>query len=180
MPQPPVPVDWPARYVPAAGDFNTNITQAFGFLQSPPVFRAIQLTVQSVPGSTWTPVTLDTVLEDTYSGWNATSNHYVAQCAGQYELTWAAQLNGGAGAAGATGYYLSANGVTTGPWEWGRAEAGHAPFAWQGYGLVYMSAGDWVQPLVWHNNSSAVNTNVGSGTAAAWMSSGLEIAWISE
>lgn len=176
---PPVPADWPADFQPAAADFNTGITQAFAFLQAPPTFRGIQMTAQSIPSSTWTVVNLDTIQEDPYSGWSAANHYWVAPVAGQYECTWAPQLNGATGFPGIAGFYTSNSGVVSGPWQCGRSEAEFGDYSWQGHLHAYLAAGDWVQPLVWHNDTSAVSTFVGTGTQY-WLCSGLEICWVSE
>jgi len=65
-----------AGYGPYASDFNTWIYQTFSFFQNKVVLRVSQTTTAtSLPDSgAVTTIAYDTVLEDPYSGWNASTH----------------------------------------------------------------------------------------------------------
>ena len=91
----PVPKDWTARYDPGVADFNTYIRDTFNYLTSPPKLRVKQNAVQSgIANITWTTVVMQSVTEDTYSGWvTGVQNHYTVQQPGMYSISlliWAA------------------------------------------------------------------------------------------
>jgi hypothetical protein len=66
---PPAPYNWTAGYDPQPADLNTYIRDTFKFLSNKMVFRAWQSSVQSIANATVAPLHLDTIVEDTYSGW---------------------------------------------------------------------------------------------------------------
>lgn len=98
MPQPLVPAvpQIPAGYDPFQADFNAWVTTPFSFLASPAVFRG-QMQGAGTAASGWRLVPLDTVLEDPWGGWSATTTANQpafswlcpAGCSGWYEVSLA-------------------------------------------------------------------------------------------
>jgi hypothetical protein len=94
MPQPAPPVPQiPAGWYPNQADFDTWITHPISFLSQPANFRAQHQAAKALSGFTLIPC--DTILEDPYSGWSATSTGSQpafswlcpAGCSGWYEAT---------------------------------------------------------------------------------------------
>ena len=81
---PSIPV-FPAGFSPQAPDMDNWIQDSFGFLTAQVVFRAEQHTTQTLNG--FTPISYDTILEDPWSGWNASSFVWLAPFSGWYEVT---------------------------------------------------------------------------------------------
>lgn len=68
-----------------ASTFEPLLLSQANFLLNPPLFVAYQTTPQGgVANASWTPITLDTIVLDTYAGWNAGAAAYVAQVPGVY------------------------------------------------------------------------------------------------
>ena len=82
---PPLIPVFPAGYGPLPSDFDTWVQASFGFLTAQVVFRAEMRTTQTLNG--FTPILYDTILEDPYSGWNASSHVWTAPFSGWYEVT---------------------------------------------------------------------------------------------
>lgn len=90
MPNLPVPVPG----TQASGNFltsalwNAQVRDAVNFLTGPPVFYGYQTAVQSLVAATFTAVTIDTEVVDTYGGHSTTvsTSRYVCQLAGVYEV----------------------------------------------------------------------------------------------
>lgn len=91
---PPVPFNWTAGFFPQYTDFNTDIRDAFTFLTKKTVFRARQSTVQSIANNSITALNLQTVTEDTYSGWNSGTFTYTVQETGLYQISGCYYSNG--------------------------------------------------------------------------------------
>lgn len=181
---PPRPGYWAAGFFPQATDFNTHINNDITFLTKKTVFRAWQQVVQSIPGtSTSTVLTLDTVIEDTYSGWTSgASNKYTAQVDGWYLVIVTYFSNGGSGAGNACSAFINVN---DGPFIVNQAIGGqkYPIAATTGWAVqlampLYLSAavGGSVQPMAWQNTGSPLNT-FSSGITQA---SSMEIIWVSE
>ncbi len=177
---PPVVKDWPARYTPTATDFNTYIRDTFNFLSTPPVFRSVQTTQQSIGTSTsvgWVVCQLNSVLEDTYSGWTSgTANKYTAQVPGRYALTFNLWAQPPLLGLMRVGFQYNINGTTVGPYELCRGNAGLTLWSWGCYAEIYLAAGDWVQPVIYNEYTAAINTYV----ATVGEQSSFEAVWVSE
>jgi hypothetical protein len=85
-PPPPVP-DFPAGYGPYATDFDSWVQAPFGFLTNNVVFRAERHASQTLTASTNVTIEYDTILEDPFGGWNATSYWWLAPYTGWYLVT---------------------------------------------------------------------------------------------
>ena len=115
QPDPVIPV-FPAGYAPVQADFATWVTDPFSFLTSKVMFRGQLQAAQSLSAGD-TLLHLDTIAEDPYSGWSATSTGAQpawswlcpAGCSGWYEITMSA-LTGSQSTASQTGALLYVNG----------------------------------------------------------------------
>lgn len=88
---PSVPV-FPAGYGPLPADMNNWIQAPFTFLTSKVVFRAENHATTTLTGGTFVKIPFNTILEDPYSGWNATSHVWDCPdgCSGLYEVSMTA------------------------------------------------------------------------------------------
>ncbi|HZP55027.1 hypothetical protein [Actinocrinis sp.] len=68
------------------GAYLNSLRDALNFLINVPIVTAGQASVQSIPNTTWTSLTLDTTVVDSYGGHSNTTNNsrYTAQVAGWY------------------------------------------------------------------------------------------------
>ena len=95
QPYPPPPLAvFPAGHGPQQADFGDWVQNSFGYLAGLSVFRAQQQTGQSLPSGTFTPVSFDTILEDSFGGWSATpgdsqpANSWLAPFTGWFRVTF--------------------------------------------------------------------------------------------
>jgi hypothetical protein len=172
---PPEAKDWLAAYSPQVTDFNTYIRDTFDFLASPPAFRAVATVGTSVPSNLWTGIEVDSVLEDTYSGWQSPgsgANNYQAQVPGWYAITWTVFAPVPSGSVAKAGLQFDVAGVTAGPFDLSQSEGGSfSPWGWDCYDEIHLSTGDSVQPFFNQLTAGTISTVAGSS---------LEIVWISE
>ena len=173
----PQPDNWTAGQFPQAADFNKNIRDAFNFLSAKTVFSARQTVAQSIPNAAITVLTLDTLIEDTYSGWTSgASNKYTAQQDGLYMITCCYYTTGGNGAGAVAAAFLQLNGGST----YYEGEQ-HAIATIAGWGtsvswLVPLRGGaDYIQPCAYQSSGAALNTAV----TALGSESSMEIEWAS-
>lgn len=173
----PQPVTWKGAQFPTATDFNAQIRDAFNYLNAKTVFSARQTVAQSIANSSLTVLTLDTVIEDTYSGWTSgASNKYTAQQDGLYMITCCYYTTGGNGAGAVAAAFIQLNGGTT----YYEGEQ-HAISTIAGWGtsvswLVPLRGGaDYVQPVAFQTSGAALNTAV----TALGSESSMEIEWAS-
>jgi hypothetical protein len=157
-----LPVPIPASEVP--GNFitgalwNANVYNGLTFLLNPPVFVGYQSTVQSIPNSTWTALSLDTTTVDSYGGHSNVTNNsrYTAQVAGWYTVCGvyaptgnstsfrAAKINVNGTAILGTAAYLGAMG----------AEMGIVTPTKD----VYLNAGDYVEVCAYQGSGGSLST----------------------
>lgn len=91
---PPTP-QIPAGYAPFQADFTTWVTTPLTFLSTKTMFRGQLQGTEALGALAFTKAQLDTVLEDPYGGWSATSTGSQAAyswlcpagCSGWYEVT---------------------------------------------------------------------------------------------
>lgn len=167
--------DWVARYDPQPADFNTYIRDTFNFLSGPPRLRVVANAVQSgIAANTWTIIQLQSVSEDTYSGWTSgASNHYTAQVPGIYGVTFLTQAALAVGQSARVGLQYQINGSIIGPFEFDQSTAGGNPWGWACYDEVYLNTGDIVYPMFDQESSGSVSTSTGNPSS-------LEVVWLSE
>lgn len=167
--------DWVARYDPSAADFNTYIRDTVNALSGPPRLRAVQNAIQSgIATNTWTTVVLQSVTEDSATGWTSgTNNYYAAQLGGQYGITFSACLAIPASQVARLGLQYQVNGTLAGPFEFDQSVSGANPWNWNCYDEVYLGAGDRVYPQVFQENATSVSSSL-------TYPSSLEIVWLSE
>jgi hypothetical protein len=175
---PAVPV-FPAGYCPQQADFSTWWYQVAGFLQNKVVARVSQATTAtSLPSSgAVTVIGFDTVAEDPYSGWNATSHEWAppAGYSGWYQVTLTVRT------APMTGVDLytymvqtSSGGQTPAVGVQGASNVGAGA---SGTWTVYLTGGqDAVQGAAGlEHASAAVSTSLTAGQQST-----MEIVWLSQ
>lgn len=171
----PRPPYWLAGSIPQPTDFNNHINNDITFLSKRPVFRAYQSLVQSIPGTaTSTILTLDIVLEDTYSGWTSgASNKYTSQVDGFYLVVATYVSSGGSGAGNMCSCFLNISYGPVIPGPTGGQKypiASTSPWSVQVVTPVYMNAGNGlVQPMAWQNTGGSLNTVVGGASVGSAM-----------
>jgi hypothetical protein len=172
----PQPITWTAGQAPQAADFNTNIRDAFNFTSSKTVFAARQTAAQSIPNNATAVLTLDTVIEDTYSGWTSgAGNKYTAQADGLYLVTCRYCSTGGNGAGAVAAAFIRLNGTDAAEGEQ-HAIASMTNWATCVAWLVSLRSGtDFVQPAAFQTSGAALNTVASS----LGNSSHMEVQWIS-
>lgn len=176
MPQPvPAVPQIPAGWQPVQADFTAWVTNPFSFLAQPACFRG-QLQAAK-PLSGWTLAQLDTVLEDPYSGWSATSTGSQpafswlcpAGCGGWYDATVSGFTLNQAASTDQCAAALYLNGAV---WQYGSddwAVNGNDSGS-SGAVQVPLLPGDYVQLYIF--STAAVNTPAVAGQYPA-----LELAW---
>lgn len=178
---PPVVNDWAARATLDAASLNLYVRDAFTFLQHKPIMRAVQVTSEdltlSLSGPSWGRVIMDTVREDTYSGFSTSTGYYTAQVPGWYSAEAVAAVAAPLGNDGACGFYLTIDGQSIGPVECGHSTAEFNPWYWQGSIEIYLNAGDSVQPAFWSGGSVDMSTYAGTGDENR---SSFSMIWMSE
>jgi len=174
MPQPvPAIPQVPAGWSPVVADFSAWVTNPFSFLAQPPVFRAELHAAQALTGGAYNLVNLDTVLEDPYSGWSASTHTWTcpAGCSGTYEATLSGFTANQATTTGQCAAVLALNGIV---WQYGSDDwaVSGGDSGTSGSCPVPLVTGDAVQ--LWLFSSASVST---PGTAGQYPS--IELAWIS-
>lgn len=169
----------PAGWYPDQADFNAWVTTPFSFLAGATLFRG-QMQGAGTAASGWRLVPVDTVLEDPWSGWSATSTGSQpafswlcpAGCSGWYEVSLAGLCNGQAASADQVGVavYLDGSLWQEGPVQWADESntggvSGAVPVPLQG-------GSDYVQMYVYTTASVALPASAGRYPY-------LEISWIS-
>jgi hypothetical protein len=140
--------------------------------QNPPDFIGLQgSAVQSIGNATWTALTLDTNVFDSYSGHSTSSNtsRYVCQAAGWY--TCAGVYVAAANSTANRGARLQVNGTAV----QGSAAFVQAAGTGNASGVttptrdVYLNAGDYLELAAWQGSGAALNTAIFSDvTTALW------------
>ncbi|MDH6108857.1 hypothetical protein P3T36_002988 [Kitasatospora sp. MAP12-15] len=162
-----LPIPIPASAVP--GQFitgalwNANVFNGLTYLLNPPIFVGTQAVSQALPNSSWTPISFDTTVIDTYSGHSNTVNpsRYTAQVAGWYTICGnfvtvpnntsirAAQIQvNGNPIPGMSNYSIALNGFET--------SALTAPRD------VYLNVNDYVELSGWQGSGAALGGATGT------------------
>lgn len=175
MPQPvPAVPGIPAGTFPVQADFTTWVTNPFSFLAQPVVFRAHRAAAQALTGGAYNVLQLDTVDEDPYGGWNASTHAWTcpAGCAGWYEAALTSlTASQGAGTSNQLVTGLALNGAlwSVGSDDWAPASAAGGS---NGTVQVPLLPGDAVQ--VWVFTTQSVSTTTTAGQLPS-----MELAWLS-
>ena len=183
MPQPIVPAipGIPAGYAPVQADMDAWVTTPFSFLASPAAFRGELHAATAWGAGAFTLAPLDTITEDAWGGWSATSTGSQpafswlapAGCSGLYEVSLTAWATSpGASVTDQLQACLSVDGVL-----YAQASAGWGPPSATGGSCAsvqvpLLGGVDYVQMLVYSAAASA-----GAATAGRFPS--MEIAWVS-
>ena len=165
---PPLIPVFPAGFAPQASDMNNWIQDSFGFLTAQVVFRAEMRTTQVLNG--FTPILYDTVLEDPYSGWNASSHVWTAPFSGWYEVTLNHSI---ATATVITEAVPEISGTT---YEMSEVSCTSSTEGGTGASLLASMVGgiDFVQGVAW--TSASVSIDVSSAGRVPW----IEVTFISQ
>lgn len=85
---PPTPYQWQVGDIGSAALLNAQLYNGLTFLEGPPDFVGVQTVVQSLATSTWTAISLDSTVVDTYGGHSNTTNNnrYTCQQPGWYTV----------------------------------------------------------------------------------------------
>jgi hypothetical protein len=159
LPPPGAGYTWTAGQIPTAAQLNANLRDYLAFLSNPPLFVADQTSAQSIPNTTFTPLTLATPATDTFTGWSSsTPSRYTCQAAGWYSPGGVVGY-----AANATGFRIAVlriNGstyVTDNQAEVGAAASGgtYVPISDR---PIYLNANDYVELIAYHSAGAALNT----------------------
>lgn len=158
---PPLIPVFPAGYGPLPADFDTWVQGSFGFLTAQVVFRAEMRTTQTLNG--FTPILYDTILEDPYSGWNASSHVWTAPFSGWYEVTLGHSI---ATATVITEAVPEISGTT---YEMSEVSATSSTEGGTGASLLASMVGgiDYVQGVAW--TSASVSIDVSSAGRYPWL-----------
>lgn len=175
-PAPAVP-QVPAGWAPSPADMTTWVTTPFTFLAGPAAFRGELHGSQPLSG--WTLAALDTITEDPYGGWSATTTASQAAhswlcppgCSGWYEITVTGLCtNPGAGALIGAAVWL--NGAIYQQLAMEPADVGNTVGA-SGAMMVPLQGGyDYVQPYIYSSASTSTPAVFGRYPT-------MEIAWMS-
>jgi hypothetical protein len=161
-----LPVPIPASEVP--GNFitsalwNANVYNGLTFLLNPPLFIGQQAIAQSFANQTWSTVSFDTTIVDSYGGHSNTTNssRYTAQVAGWYTVAGlfvtqggsnnirAARINVNGTAVVGTDGYSYPNGSS---YETSAASAVRD---------VYLNVGDYVELGCWQGSGGALSGGI--------------------
>lgn len=168
----PVPVErtWAAGDITTAALLNSSLRDGVNFLTTVPQLVCSQQTPQSIANtpSPFAAIAFDTNTVDTYSGHSTVTNNsrYVSQLGGWYFVI--GQVAFAANATGVRVAQLWANGVG-GPAEvQGAAGPSANNTQIQVSGLVFLSAGSYVELRVYQASGGALNTVASFSTMTAW------------
>lgn len=168
----------PAGWAPVGADVTAWVTTPLAFLTSRVMFRGSLAAAQPVSGFTLMP--LDTIAEDPYGGWSATSTGSQAAfswltppgCSGWYEVTMTAMTTSPGNNTDQVQAVLYVNGS---PWQQASADwgvNGHDTGSCGMSPVPLLGGVDYVQLYVF--SQSAVNTPTAAGRHPS-----MEIAWVS-
>lgn len=173
-PPPLVPV-FPAGYGPTPTDMNNWIQSTLGFQTTGIVFRAEQHTAQTTGTATFTVVNYDTIVEDPYGGWSASStgnqpaHSWLAPYTGYYEVTIT-------GCIATISTILESAVLQDGSVLWELDESPVGTFFGGGCGHVVMSLDggvDYIQGQIWTNTSTTMQSTLGRYSS-------IEISYVSQ
>ncbi|MFI8827090.1 hypothetical protein [Streptomyces sp. NPDC053431] len=136
------------------------------------LFSASQTAMQSVPAGTWTPITLQTVDIDDFTGWNG-SDSFVVPRTGWWRVSGHVAWTGDS-TTGVRGARIHVGGAGVPRMTW-LTQASSGAVTVGGDGLIKLTAGNVLQLAGYHNHTAAVRTLGGSGyscnLSAQWIRS---------
>jgi hypothetical protein len=170
----------PAGYGPVQADMDAWITTPFSFLASPTVLRAEQHAAVALTAATFTLVPLDTIDEDPWGGWSATSTGSQpahswlcpAGCSGLYEVTMTAFTNNPGSSTDQVQAVLFVDGANYQQAGAGWGVNGHATAITATVQVPLVAGADYLQFFAY--STIGVNTPTTTGQFPTF-----EVAWIS-
>jgi len=158
----PSPRTFGVTEIEVASYFN-SLRDALLFLLNPPMASVFQNTIQSIPSATWTDLTMDSTVVDSYGAHsNVTNNARItAVVSGWYWPAGGSSLV--ANATGARGAKFAKNGTSVQGTAGLFGNAGSAiPSAPAAISLpVFLNAGDYVTIQTYQTSGGALNTQLG-------------------
>lgn len=163
----PVPAErtWSVNDIVGGALLNSNLRDGINFLLNPPTAQVSQTATQSLANTTFTPISFDVNILDTYGGHSTTVNNtrYTAQVAGIYQVsgivTFASNSTGdraaeigknGSGISYSTTGFRASTGTVTGVPVPGI--------------LITLAVGDYVEILGWQSSGGALSTQTGASS----------------
>lgn len=153
--------------------WNAQVRDAINFLTYPPIFLASSTVTTSVTNRVWTPVTLNTTLVDTYTGFNAANSSYVAPVNGWYFCSGTVAWPSSGVGVRATAFYK--NGAAYSPGAFGMLPSTNSGFLAQGVQalqLLYLAVGDYVQLMTSQDSGGTLSTG-----SFAYLPTSMQIFW---
>lgn len=151
------------------GTLLNQVTTVSNFWANPPGFRIYQTVAQSVPNTTDTQITMDTVDYDTDGARLGTTPYNIvipAGMTGRWQFTWSVAC--AVNATGSRDAYIRRNGARiTGPVTTGAA-ANNDFTQSVGSTTIYAMAGDVITVYLWQNSGGALNTAVGANNESTF------------
>lgn len=167
---------WSVGDIDTAALMNANVRDPANFLLNVPVFYGYQATPQSVPNTTFTLVSYDTNVYDTYGGHSTSVNNtrYVAQVAGIYMVVGRTAITFNAGGARGVGISYNGGGIgSTSPQVFaGPPTVTPTSSILQVLGFQQMAAGDYIEVMAYQSAGGPLST-IASASAlnVFWMHS---------
>lgn len=169
-----LPVPTPRTFTVAeteTGSFLNSVRDALNFVLNPPMASLYQNVSQNVATTTWTAVTFDSSLLDTYGGHSNSTNNsrYTAQVAGWYSVGggvgYVANATGGRGA----DVYKNGSPITAGASVVGTSGAGASHVSALSGVMVFLNAGDYIEIFAWQNGANPLATATGQYASYAFI-----------
>lgn len=140
-----------------------SIRDALNYLLNPPIASLYQATTQSVANNTFSALTMDQTINDSYGGHSNTVNpsRYVAQVAGWYTVSgaagWATNNTGARGAA----IYTNGSPINGGSGVAAPSPGASVTITAVGAIEVFLSTGGYVEIYGYQNSGGALSTQTG-------------------
>jgi hypothetical protein len=157
----PTPYQWQVADIGSASLLNAQLFNGLTYMLGPPVFVGYQATVQSIPNSSWTALSLDATTTDPYGGHSNSTNNsrYTCQAGVAGYYTCCGVYASASNSSGFRAVTLQVNGThVVGSSVYspnnGSVEVGVATPVKD----VYLNAGDYIEVAGWQSSGGALNT----------------------
>jgi hypothetical protein len=146
-----------------------SVRDALNYLLNPPLVTVVQTSTQTVPATTYTGLSMQSTIQDTYGSHSNVTNpsRITAQVAGTYEFSgvsvYAANTTGSRGAGIGKNGTVQQGSVAKGAVSTISDVDSRVTPTWQ----VAMLVGDYVELLSWNNIGGGLATSVASDVASS-------------